>query len=240
MLRAQALTHGGQPLKYGTHREVPTLRFLVTAALALGAVLFSGWNAAQAQFQITRVEEDWELVIAEPDANLTAPQITCVISPYGHTDCFHAALELNCRTVPEFAAGGIQLQAWQTEDLQQYVALDNTNVLATPGETIRWTQRMAVKDGQLTFEVDNFNSTTWGNFSGAGKLTVSVPFPGSNLHQYRPSLSVDRSGIGYASNRVSSMKLKAVRYYAPPFGLVYVDNNVRTAWPTESAIPVDE
>lgn len=240
MLRAQALTRGGQPLEYGIHRGVPTLRFWVTAALALGAVLFGSWNAAQAQFQITRVEEDWELVIAEPDANLTAPQITCVISPYTHTDCFHAALELNCRTVPDFAAGGIQLQAWQTEDLQQFASLDNTSVLSTPGETIRWTQRMSVKDGQLTFEVDNFTSTTWGNFSGAGALKVSVPFAGSNLHQYHPGFSVEKSGIGYASNRVASMKLKAVRYYAPPFGLIYVDNNVRTAWPTESAIPVDE
>lgn len=239
MLRAQAHQRCGQPVVYSVEHKTPTIRFWATAALALGAVLLSGWNAAQAQWPITRVEEDWELVIAEPDAKLTAPQITCVISPYTHTDSFHAALELNCRTLPEFAAGGLQLQAWEGEDAQVVATHDQTNVLNTPGETIRWTQRMRVKDGQLSFEVTNFTSTTWGNFSTPGQLKVSVPFSGTNLHAYRPSFSVERSGIGYASNRVSSLKLKEVRYYTR-LGLVHVDTKVRTAWPTESAIPANE
>lgn len=239
MLRAHAPVRLAQPIPIALHRCHPSLRWQVIAALVGGTLLLGGWNAAQAQFHITKIEEEWELVIAEPDANLTAPQITCVISPYNHTECFHAALELNCRTLPEFAAGGLQLQAWQCEEPLAYVSHGNTGVLNTPNETIRWTQRMYVQEGKLWFEVDHFTSTTWGNFANQGQLKVSVPFGGTNLHGYRSSHSVERSGIGYASNRVGSLKLKAVRYYTP-LGLAFVDNSVRTVWPTESAIPVDE
>lgn len=239
MLRPPVPSRCAQPVTFKLHRGPLSMRFWGMVALALGVVLTSGWNTAQAQLDITKVEEDWELVIGQPDPDLTAPQITCVISPYTHTDCFHAALELNCRTLPNFAAGGLQLQAWQCEEPIGYSTHSSSGVLSTANETINWTQRMRLNEGALWFEVDNFTSTTWGNFSNQGQLKVSVPFSGTNLHSYRPSTSVSRSGIGYASNRVSSLKLKAVRYYSSA-GLVFVDNNVRTAWPTESAIPAEE
>ena len=57
MLRAQAHQRCGQPVVYSVEHKTPTIRFWATAALALGAVLLSGWNAAQAQWPITRVKK---------------------------------------------------------------------------------------------------------------------------------------------------------------------------------------
>ncbi|MBI2480844.1 MAG: hypothetical protein HYV60_20120 [Planctomycetia bacterium] len=58
---------------------------------------------------VVRIEEDWELVVASPDSNSTAPQVSCTISPLSHVDSIHAAFELNHQSQPEFSAGGLQL-----------------------------------------------------------------------------------------------------------------------------------
>ena len=70
---------------------------------------------------------------------------------------------------------------------------------------------MSVSEGTLTYEVTNGSSTTWGTF-GTGELTVSVPTNLPNLQGYNVNYSANSSGVGFGSNRVSSLVLKRVRF----------------------------
>jgi len=195
---------------------------LTTAAVCLFALPVS----AQTDTTVVKVEEDWELVIGEPSPDSDAPQVTCVISPYEGAQSVHAAFELNHRSLPSFVAGGMQLQAWNYEN---FITRDSaaTGALSTSGETITWTMKMKLLEGNLYFYVRNGNSTTWGQFGGWGDLTLSIPWSLSSLAGYSPETSVEQSGVGYASNRVSRLVLKEVRYYNAANELVAQDTTQR-------------
>ena len=180
----------------------------------LAATLFLGsWIglSGMAWGQIVRVEEDWEMVVSEPDPDTDGPQVTCVISPVGDTNWLNAHFELNVRTVPYFRPGGLQLQLWYGESPVSHTHYPNTAIMSTAGETVRWTQAMALNGGVLSFEIVNGESTTWGPFGGQGYLQSSITTGLSDLSGYSPSVSVANSGIGYAGNRVASLVLKRVR-----------------------------
>ena len=66
---------------------------------------------------VTRVEEDWELVIGTPSTNSDAPQVTCLISPLPNADSYHATFVVNNHDMPTFVAGGLQLQVWNGKTL---------------------------------------------------------------------------------------------------------------------------
>lgn len=178
---------------------------------------------------VVRVEEDWALVIGKPDPDTNAPQVTCVFSPIGDVETAYAAFDINHHSQPGYAAGGLQLQVWSNN-----VPLLSDNdpdgeVLSTEGETITWTQQMALNEGQLTVAITNGKSSTWGAFGGNGKLQATVAASLSNLNAYTPDVSVANSGIGFAANRVQSLQLTCIRYYMSD-GRVYQDNNVRRVY----------
>ena len=177
--------------------------------LALAAVL--GSAALADSPSVVRIEEDWELVIGTPSANSDAPQVTSAISPLGNVESLHATFVVNNHDVPTFTAGGLQLQVWDGKTSVVSRRFPNQAVLTAPGETIRWTQAMELKDGGLTFEVVGGTSTTWGAFGGEGTLKTSVPTNIENLNGYSPDVSVESSGVTYAANRVQSLVLKKVR-----------------------------
>lgn len=188
-------------------------------------------TAAEAQMpSIVRVEEDWELVVAAPDHYTDAPQLTCTISPLGNTEAIHATFDLNHQSQPEFVPGGLQLQLWDGEVPLNYHGYPNPAVLRQDGETVRWTQRMELAGGQLTFEIVNGNSSTWGNFGGEGYLKTMISTSLADLNGYRPSVSVNNSGVGYAGNRVQLLELKTVRLYTAA-GDVFTVNTLRTVYP---------
>ncbi len=178
---------------------------------------------------VTRVEEDWELVVATPDTNSVAPQVTCVFSPVGNINSLYAALELNHQSVPDFVPGGLQLQIWEGEIHRHTRKYPNASVMSSSGETVRWTQCMELKDGTLTFEVRNGGSSTWGSFGGQGYLKATAATGLTSLNGYDPSVSVNNSGIGYASNRVQSLVIKRVRVYTAS-GLLFEDNTAREVY----------
>jgi hypothetical protein len=161
--------------------------------------------------QIVRVEEDWELVVATPDPTTDGPQVTTLISPRSHVGAAYATFELNHQSLPEYTAGGLQLQVWVDELPVVHRRFPSPEVMATPGETVQWTQSMALEDGTLTFEIAGGSSTTWGSFGGQGYLKATVPTLVDTLGAYHPSVSVTNSGIGYSANRVQSLVLKRVR-----------------------------
>lgn len=199
--------------------------FLWFLVLVLAAV----WSAsayADEGASIVRVEEDWELVVDVPEANSVSPQVTCVISPFGGIESVYAAFLLNAQTLPDFVAGGLQLQVWDGEAPQSDRKFPNAEVLTQAGETIRWTQSMEVVDGLLQFEITDGSSSTWGNFGGQGYLKATVNTTLHNLNYYSPDVSASNSKVSYADNRVVSLKLKKFRVFLST-GEYYEDTTER-------------
>jgi hypothetical protein len=190
--------------------------------LSFGAWFVTVPANADPAITVVRVEEDWELVVDQPDPRTTAPQVTCTFSPDGSVDALHATFELNHQTVPEFVPGGLQLQLWHNGCAVSSHKSPNASVAATNDEQIQWTQAMELRDGQLTFEIIDGTSTTWGSFGGQGHLKAMSCTELASLNSYNPAISVQHSGVGFAANRVQRMVLKEVRYHTAS-GAVYED-----------------
>jgi hypothetical protein len=166
---------------------------------------------AQGGERIVHVEEDWELVIGDPDPDVDAPQVTCAFSPTGSLNGLHAAIELNHRSQPSFSPGGLQLQVWNGASLVTSRTFTNTAQLSTDNETVRWTQRLSQYGDYLLFEVVDGSSTTWGEFDSPTSLKALVSASVADLNAYHPDVSAENSGVGFAGNRVQSLVLKEVR-----------------------------
>lgn len=177
--------------------------FSVTAVGLLG-------GSAVAQDPVWQVVEDWELVVASPDNGISGPQVTCTISPLGNLSGQYATFDLNHRASPSFAAGGMHLHLWEGETRLGTLSRQSGMVLSTANETLTWKTIMSVDAGVLIFDIDSGVSTTWGSFGSTILSSVVTTIP--NLDQYSPDVSVAHSGIGFASNRVTSLKLKRVTY----------------------------
>jgi len=207
----------GRLLRKFTILWIPAICLLLACASAA---------ANETAYQIVRVEEDWEMVVGEPDLDRNAPQVICVISPVGDVDSLHGAFEVNVQTLPEFQAGGMQLQVWSGENSLATRKSPNESWLAHTGETVRWTQSMKLQDGSLTFEITDGQSTTWGDFGGEGYLKAARNTSLTSLNHYDPAISIANSGVSYAGNRVASLVLKRVRLTLSN-GAQYVDHTSR-------------
>jgi hypothetical protein len=84
--------------------------------------------------------------------------------------------------------------------------------LSHSGETIQWTQVMAIINHELVFAIKNGTSQSWGDFGGPDSL-VRFSTSLNNLNGYRPNRSAEWSGVGFATNRVALLKLAKVRYF---------------------------
>ena len=113
---------------------------------------------------IIRVEEDWELVVIDPDPDSSGPQINCLISPIGNANGTYATLELNHHSLNSDEEGGMQLQVWDGESRVGPAKVVTAATLSTSWETITWTQSMRVSGTGLVFEVINGSSETWTKF----------------------------------------------------------------------------
>jgi hypothetical protein len=209
--------------------RVSSIRFVLWGIAGPLAMVFSTLlvGAALAQSpDVMQIEEDWELVVGTPSANSDAPQVTCVIAPVGNVDGVYATFVVNHHDVPAYGAGGLQLQIWDGKTLLASKLFPNHAVLATPGETIRWTQVMKITSEGLVIEVTNGSSTTWGAFGEEGTLKLVVPTTLTNLNGYSAAVSAENSNVSYAGNRVQSLTLKHVRAYGAA-GLIAEDNDPR-------------
>jgi len=203
---------------------------LALAAVAVAAVPL--WGLAQ-EVSIVHVEEDWELVVLEPDNDTVAPQVTCMMSPTASEEGLHMTFELNHKSGAQFVAGGLTMQLWEDESWVSTNRGDSSAAMSTSGETVRWTQSMKVNGDKLTFEIKNGTSSTWGEFGdGSEKFRSSAHWGQSHINGYSPSTSAHLSGVGFASNRVQSLTLKRVRVYSAS-GAVYEDSNPRVVYEHE-------
>ena len=160
------------------------------------------------------VQEDWALVIGDPDPIAVGPQITTVMSPNStdQTTPF-AAFDMNYLEYPVFFPGGMQVQVW-SDDAILTTASQNGGLFNTPGESVTWTQKMWVSGGMICYDIDNGQSTTWGKFGQGALLRVSYRTQLTSLVRYDPNDSANRSGASWESDRVQSLSLVRVRYYS--------------------------
>lgn len=189
-----------------------------------------GWPfAALADDPIIRVEEDWELVVNEPDDNVACPQFHTVMSPVDHMDDFFAQVVWNYRETPEFVAGGVQLQAWNGESVLRRRSVGYSE-LSNVAETITWTSMLELDGATLSFEIKNGNSSTWGSFDKDMRLSSDSPV--DDLASYSTAVSIENSCITFGSNRVDSMKIREVRRYRAS-GAVETDNSPYSVYQSE-------
>lgn len=194
-------------------------RFILAAFAALSLVASPAMAQTGNDQVADRVEEDWRVVIGDPDPDSTGPQITTCMSPVSGSSAF-VAFCLNYRDVTDWKPGGLQIKAYgepasTTQDRPLIAsATAHSESLETDGETVTWTQRIRVSAGYMSYAVHNGASTTWGSFGlEQGNLVVIFPTSASDLGKYSPADSVALSAAGWQANRVTSMTLLRVRYY---------------------------
>lgn len=175
---------------------------------------------------VLRVEEDWQLVLNEPNEDADCPQFHTVMSPTNGVDGYYAQTLWNYREVPDYRSGGVQLRSWHDELLLRRRSVEY-RTLSTTAETITWTQALEANDSELTFSITNGNSTTWGTFGR--DMVIDVPTGIVELNSYDPAVSAENSCITYGSNRVESLTITAVRYYGLT-GLLYEDTAPRAVY----------
>ncbi|MCC7423807.1 MAG: hypothetical protein IT428_26375 [Planctomycetaceae bacterium] len=226
----------GQTAHEASHITLWRAGRLALGAAAFAAVFATGLcalaPAADAITQdVTRVEEDWELIIEVPEPDQEAPQITTVISPFSNLDSLHGVFEINHATQPAYSNGGLQLQVWDGDDLYDYRRARSAVLLRTSNEKVTWTSSMSLlRDlNWLRFEISNGQSTTWGTFGNNSELRRGTGTYLNRLNSYSPETSVENSRVGFASNRVKKLTLKKVRYYADG-NLVSTDETERVVF----------
>jgi hypothetical protein len=194
-------------------------------ALLLGYA--TSTHAWQSSTDVLRVEEDWEVVIGQPGADCVAPYVTTVISPVANSDELHCLFALNPRDESENLTGGTQMLIKNNEVTIGNEAADIGQATTFESETITWTKRMTLVDGLLSFEIVDGESQSWGAFGGLETHFITNVV---NLNGYSPEVSVESSGVGYASYRVQTLVLKEVRYYLAD-GQILVDGTPRSVHP---------
>ena len=207
------------------------------AVLSLGAS--HGMAQTGSSAVADRVEEDWQVVIGDPDPASTGPQITTCMAPVTGSSAF-VAFCLNYREVQDWKPGGLQIKAYgessgTTQDRPLVAsAAAHSESFETDGETVTWTQRISVSAGIMSYSVHNGASTTWGSFGQEqGNLVVGFATSASDLGNYRPADSVALSAAGWQANRVTSMTLLRVRYYQGN-NLLSTDDTSRSVTLTQS------
>jgi len=198
--------------------------FVGTAVLALAV-------PAMAQQSVMRVEEDWKLVLNEPNNGLYSPQFHTVMSPYPNINGYYAQVLWNYKEVWDFEPGGLQFQTWIGEDLTRSRDFRSES-LSTTAETITWTQRLSINGGTIRFYVIYGQSTTWGAF---GNYIIDADDGIDDLNSYDTNTSVHNSWITYGSNRVDSLVITEVRRYDHDNNLLSTDSTPKVVFQLENS-----
>lgn len=178
---------------------------------------------------VMKVEEDWEVVIGEPNSDEIAPQLYVVTTPTGNLDGQYSVFEINNVTLPDFYGGGLQFQTWWDDQATGEAHHNNFSALSSAGETIKFTVSMRISSGGISYRVKNGVSQTWGTFGASPSLRIWQPSELSNLAGYDPDKSARLSRVGFGRGRVTSFTLKTIRYYDGSNNLQNTDTTARDA-----------
>lgn len=224
---------GFTPLRGGCAGWVAGVVLAVTPAAWCQSDI-GGANGAPSGAEILRVEEDWVMVLNEPDYNTDAPQLHTMMSPYPEIGSFFGQISWNYRDQPEYRSGGMQMSLWNDDDFLARRNLEWAR-LDTVAETVTWTQVMDLDSGYVYFRVENGSSITWGTFGGA-LTTVSALYDLADLNGYDPAVSVENACITFGANRVDLLAMVSVRYYDEN-GLVAEDSELRVVHAADGVNP---
>jgi hypothetical protein len=205
------------------------------AALTLAAVpMLRGICRANTDTTVMSIEEDWALVIGTPNTTNHAPGVKMIMSTQGDLLGYSADYSINYHKEGDpavFTAGGYGIELCSpTQTLPTTTYKPGQGLLSTTGETLTWTQRLHLINGNLTFSLRNSSSTTWGTNPGLD-LRVSSSCPLADLSNYDPTFSVAQSGPTWWPDRVTSLTLTEVRYYNTSGLLLNTDTTDRSAYP---------
>lgn len=185
---------------------------VATIVAASIAALTTPAAYAQDSTDVVAIEEHWELVVGGPDIGRSAPQVSLVMSPYGHLAGHYFMVMLNHWSYPDFSSGGVQVQHWYGDQCVTAGPGLNAFPISIDNEVITWKQRISLDGGYVRFEVLDGQSDSWGAFGGSD-LAALVPTHLDRLNDYAPAVSLNESGIGYAGNRVSSLTLQKIVWW---------------------------
>ena len=177
------------------------------------ALLISTATVRADEASIYKVEEDWELVINDPDPSLNSPQITFFTMPDPAESGCYFQLQMNYSADDEYSSGGFHVGAFHDEQLIDEARSKTRRTLAVDGDRVRWTNVMAAIDGDLLFAVKDGHGDDWGSFGGPEYLVRIASDHVRDLSQYRPYQSLQMVDVGFGGNRVRTITLRSVRLY---------------------------
>jgi hypothetical protein len=173
-------------------------------------------GAAHAQ-SVVRVEEDWELVVAEPAPVAFAPEVTTVMSPLSQLGNPSFYFTLNPGGKRDQDNGGLRLKLWRGGSPPVIQRTREGRALEHSGERVTWTQVLSVERGRLRFAIEDGHSRSWGAFGGEAALSMEITSSLANLDRYTPDLSILSSGLSgtlLSPPRVHQLTLVEVRTYS--------------------------
>jgi len=179
----------------------------------MAATLAPAISCFASQPTIWKIEEDWEMIVIEPQPTSNAPQVTFYTSPSTETDSTYFQLQMNYAADVGYSAGGFHVAAVRGESILDEARSKDQSVLSISGDAIHWTSVMALVNHKLLFAVKDGYSSQWGNFGGPEYL---VEMPSLSIHDldgYSPDQSLDTVDVGFGGNRISSVTLRRVRVF---------------------------
>ena len=182
-----------------------------TACLVLFLTLTDSADAQSTGRTIVRVEEDWVALIAEPDAEISSPQIMNFISPIQATSGIFGLVQVNHRGAPEFQAGGLQVQGWVGSSMSGSADANKTSKLDRSSDNLRYTVAMEKVNNGITFQLLNGRSRKWGRFAQT-PVSVTVEVNEPSLEEYAPEFSVANTNVNVGAHRVNLLYLTATRF----------------------------
>lgn len=193
----------------------------VIGGMVVACTLTTAKESTASEPVVYKVEEDWEMVVNEPDVANNSPQVTFFTSPSTGNEDSYFQLQMNYHADEDYSSGGFHVAAVDGGAMMDEARSVTRKTLATDDDQIRWTSVMAVINNRALFAVRDGHGQQWGDFGGPDYLVRTVPSPVSDLSGYHHQQSLDNVDIGFGKNRVSRITLKAVR-------LFYTDGQVTT------------
>src|SRR5205823_11444659 len=126
----------------------------VSAAIATVGVLMGAAFAAAGwrDRSVVRVEEDWQLILGEPNSRIASPQISSQMAQSPDAALF-CNVHLNARDIPRYGEGGMQLQVWRNADNVANKTSESLAVMETPNEVVTWTQYLTGSGEKMQFGI---------------------------------------------------------------------------------------
>jgi hypothetical protein len=195
------------------------------ALLAMALAPAATANGAEPYGEPWKIEEDWELVVNDPDPITNSPQITFFTCPDATNETCYFQLQMNYAADAGYSSGGFHVAAALDEELVDQARSQTRRTITVDGDRIRWTSVMAVINGEFLYAVKDGHGDDWGAFGGPDYLVRMTSSGEDDLGDYTPAKSLELVDVCFGGNRVASIVLKRVRVYFPDGDWVTIDVN---------------